>query len=164
MTGPVLMRNVSSEVTAKEDEYHSGFYAGLNGRFGAYTWYLSPGVYYYRFDILSSEKVDFFSKRERVTMVKIPVDLGARIIRTPVFNFRLYGGGVINYIESIDENPQNITIDRYNDIHFGLNAGAGIDLWWLTLDVRYEKGLSGVLLDNSDSQSDYISAGIGIFF
>ena len=162
--GLSVMRNASQQVTGSEHEVHSGFFIGLNGRFGSYTWYLSPGAYYYRLDILSDEEVDFFGGKERITMVKIPIDLGARLIRTPVFNFRLYAGGVINYIESVDENAQNITIDRYNDIHFGLNAGVGMDFWWLTLDLRYEKGLSGILIDDGQAKSDYLSAGVGIFF
>ena len=161
--GLVLMQNQSPQVTGA-DQYHSGYYVGINGRFGSYTWYIAPGAYYYRFDLLSDADPEFFSGKEQFTMVKIPVDLGARIIRNPVFNFRAYAGGVINYLESIDENPHNLTIERFNDIHFGINAGIGVDLWWLTLDVRYEVGLSSFLLDVQDSRSDYLSAGLGIFF
>lgn len=162
--GLALMRNAAREVTAQGDQFHSGFYFGLNGRFGSYTWYFSPGAYYYRLDLFSYDEPGFFSKNDRITMIKIPIDLGARIIRTPVFNFRMYAGGIINYIESVDENDKGITIERYNDIHFGVGGGMGIDLFWLTLDVRYEKGISGLLIDNTSATSDYLTAGIGIFF
>ena len=161
--GTMLMQNNSSEVTAS-GEYHSGFFVGLNGRFGSYTFYLSPGAYYSRMDIKSSSKIGFFQKKRRITMIKIPIDIGARIIRNPVFNFRAYGGGVINYIESVDEDATTMSLQEYNDIHFGINAGLGVDLWWLTFDVRYEKGISGMLLNNSQTRSDYMSAAIGIFF
>lgn len=161
--GTMLMQNRSADVT-DPGEFHSGFYVGLNGRFGSYTFYLSPGAYYYRLDVNSSDKIGFFQKKERFTMVKIPIDIGVRVIRNPVFNFRVYGGGVLNYIESVDEDATSIDLEEYNDIHFGINAGLGVDLWWLTLDVKYEKGISGMLISDRSTSADYLSAGLGIFF
>lgn len=130
-------------VALKDANY--GFHFGVFGRAKLTDhWYLQPEV------IFNSMSVDFrvddFSEgmtnsilTEKYRNLDIPLMLGWKL--GPI---RLEGGPTGHvYLASNSELDQ---IDgyqhRFNNFNLGYQAGAGLDLWKLTLDLRYEGNFS----------------------
>lgn len=89
----------------------------------------------------------------------IPVIAGFKLIKNKLFNVRLFAGPNISFSsskkvsyeyttndgEDFDgEIPDDgkISLDDFNSTTWYLQAGAGVDVLFLTFDIRYEKGLS----------------------
>lgn len=82
--------------------------------------------------------------------VDAPLLIGAKVLG-PVY---VFAGPDFQYIISEDFSLENTEVD-FDEFTMGLHVGAGIDLGRLSVDVRWEKGLS-----NSDSQitnSEFVS-------
>ncbi len=89
----------------------------------------------------------------------IPVLVGFKLFKTKLFNVRIFAGPDISFSTNKDvsyeyttndgedfqgeiPDEDKINIDDFNSTTWYLQAGAGVDVLFLTLDVRYEKGLS----------------------
>jgi len=88
----------------------------------------------------------------------IPVLVGFKLVDNKLFNFRIFAGPVVSFStnkelsyeyvtgdgENFDLNESDgpLTVDDFNSSTWYLQAGAGVDVLFLTFDVRYEKGLS----------------------
>ncbi len=100
--------------------------------------------------------------------IDIPLLIGFHIINKPNFNIRAYGGPVLSYIttEPIIDELTTFNINELKDNYIGIQAGIGIDLWFLTFDVRVENSFN-IFLDNSQYQAAnrvyLMSAGVKIF-
>jgi hypothetical protein len=139
-----------SEVNA--DNFRSstmtGYQAGLFARIGGPV-YLQPEVY------LSSVGGNFhsndfdYSGNVRFTKLNVPLLLGFRF-GSDALNFRIMGGPIYSYTINTDENFSANFNEAYNDFgHYnnstlGIQGGAGVDIGPLTVDGRYEGGLSDV--------------------
>lgn len=92
----------------------------------------------------------------------IPVLLGFKMVDTKLFNVRLFVGPEISFStskklnyeyttgeggESGDGDGGPLTLDDFNSSTWYLQAGAGVDVLFLTFDIRYEKGLSDLYND-----------------
>lgn len=87
-----------------------------------------------------------------VGTIDIPVLLGFKLLDAKVFNVRGFVGPEASFtLNKSVEGQSGYTIDDINDLTWYMQAGAGIDFLFLSLDVRYEKGLSSFI---NDYQSD----------
>jgi len=68
----------------------------------------------------------------------IPIVLGAKVLG-PVY---IFAGPDFQYILQEDFSLQNSDI-TYDDFTMGLHVGAGVDFGVISMDVRWDKGLSG---------------------
>jgi len=122
-----------------------GYQLGASVLIGT-TWFLEPGVTY----SVSSQAIeessitnsDPFSNK--ITGVKVPLNFGYRFFggTQNLLNLRLFAGASANFVTGI--NIEDISIDKefYNSILWNANVGAGLDVWFLFLDLGYEIGLS----------------------
>jgi hypothetical protein len=132
----------------------AGYQVGAFARIGGGV-YLQPEVY------VSSTGGEFhsndnvFSGHVNFTNLDVPVLVGARF-GPKNLNFRLMAGPVFTSILNTSESLSQNFASTYND--FGgykgsavdFQAGAGVDLGALTVDLRYQGGLSHV--NDNDSQ------------
>ncbi|HEX8377214.1 MAG TPA: porin family protein [Pedobacter sp.] len=128
-----------------------GYQAGIWARLGGAGVYLQPEVY------LGSKGGKFGSFNQNgtaysgnasvnFTTLDIPVLLGKKF-GFDKLNFRVMTGPVISFLLSKDakENYTTATdFKNYKNQTIGLQSGAGLDLGNLSLDVRYEKGISNI--------------------
>lgn len=131
-----------------------GYQAGVWARVGGAGMYVQPELY------LGSKGNDFVKIQQedgnsveakgkvRFTTLDLPVLLGTKIGPSKL-NLHFMAGPVISFI--IDKNTtfatayQNVTdFKDYKNQTFGLQAGAGVDVGSLSVDLRYEAGLSNV--------------------
>jgi len=112
-----------------------GYHGGLWGKVNFTDLFLKGELLYtqYKTDFggtpaysLTTEKLD------------IPLVLGAKVLG-PVY---IFAGPDFQYILQEDFSLQNSDI-RYDDFTMGLHVGAGVDFGVVSLDVRWDKGLSG---------------------
>jgi len=79
--------------------------------------------------------------------IDIPILLGYKIVKLPMLKVRVFAGPVASFsVNALDVNWGGIEtpkpdIDPKKAI-WNVKVGAGIDLWKLSLDLDYEKGLT----------------------
>jgi len=150
-----------------------GYQAGIFSRIGAVGMYFQPELYlgskgneFVRIednngnDITANGKVKF-------TTLDLPLLLGTKI-GPDKLNLRFMAGPVVSFI--IDETTtfaqayQSVSdFGNYKKQTLGLQAGTGVDLGNLTLDLRYEAGLSNVSQSEKYNQKQnlfHLSLGI----
>lgn len=124
----------------KNDLTHGG-HLGLFFRFGR-RFYAQPEVNYN----LNFAKVHFTDKNNNsltddilLSTLDVPVLLGFKIVNSKKFNLRVMAGPKFRFNAGSDkkiDNVEDITIEARKS-QIGLDVGLGIDLWFLSLDVRY---------------------------
>ncbi|HPE34463.1 MAG TPA: porin family protein [Bacteroidales bacterium] len=89
--------------------------------------------------------------------IEIPVLVGFRLLNFGVGNFRLMAGpsACITIDKSVSttngsEFTNPITSADIEDLTWGFNIGAGVDLFMFTLDVRYQEGLTELIKTAGD--------------
>lgn len=88
--------------------------------------------------------------------IDVPVLIGFKLVDAKVFNIRAFAGPEASFATSKDFSydtglKSDITLEDFNDLTWYFQAGVGIDLLFLTFDIRYEKGLSNLIDDyNAD--------------
>lgn len=98
----------------------------------------------------------------------VPVLIGVKIINKPIFNLRVNAGPVFSYITASDfsEDLADLTTEHLNDNYVGWQFGAGVDVWFVSLDARIE-GTGNLLNDRSSlsakNQVFLFSAAIKLF-
>lgn len=116
-----------------------------------------------------------FKQEVNLKSFEIPVMVGYRIANLGVANIRLMAGPTASIV--IDKTIKN-KVANYeqvlkdtdiNDVLWGLQIGAGVDVLMFTLDVRYNIGLSNVIKNvdiggnpiKFDSKANVFTVGLG---
>lgn len=134
------------------DNFHNsnitGYQVGVFARIGGGL-YLQPEAYISstggNFD--SYQNNTTYNGHVRFTNLDVPLLVGLRF-GPKNLNLRVMAGPVYNYILNTNENfSSNINgafndFGHYNNSTFGYQAGVGIDLGALTIDGRYQGGLT----------------------
>jgi len=103
----------------------------------------------------------------KFTTLDLPVLLGTRFGPNKL-NFRLMAGPVISFVvdKSTTADSAYDSIQDYKDQALGLQAGAGVDVGNLTVDLRYEAGLSNISKSDKYDQKQnlfHLSLGLKLF-
>lgn len=132
--------NFNSKSLNLKSDLAQGFHIGAFARLGRRI-YAQPELTY-NIDISDVEfKVDGtpFTDNVKIQTLDLPVLLGYKVVNTKLFNLRLMVGPKFRF----NLNP-NLVIEKPDDIimeakkaQVGLDTGIGIDVWFLSLDVRY---------------------------
>lgn len=131
----------------------AGYQVGVFTRLGGVGLYVQPELY------LGSKGNDFVkvntgtntvaaSGKVRFTTLDVPVLLGTKIGPSKL-NLRFMAGPVISFVvnehTTFDSAYDNIQdFDNYKNQNLAFQAGTGVDLGNLTVDLRYEGGLSNI--------------------
>lgn len=127
-----------------------GFQLGGNIRIGG-NLHLQPGFYYHKIGsdlkiVSELEGVPDFSGKLNIDIIQIPLLIGYRFLRLGLFDLRIHGGGSLSFVTKAEDEVVGIlSKDDFNDKVWGLIAGAGFDVLFLSVDVDYEFGLSDML-------------------
>ena len=130
----------------------TGYQFGAWTRFGK-VFYLQPEMYLGskggQFNYDSSGSNTGGTAKVKFTSLDVPVLVG-RSFGNPDLNFRIMAGPIYSYILNTNESfSDNLSaayrdLGNYNNSSLGYQAGAGIDLGSLSLDARYEGGLTQI--------------------
>ncbi len=128
-----------------KDKSDNGMMLGVFARINIKKWYIQPEL---NFVSRKSEiVVEGISGEFKSKSMDIPMLLGYKIVKMPMFKLRAFAGPVASF--NIDDSFSSTLKDQFKDEDlegavWNAKVGAGIDVWKLTLDVDYEFGLTDV--------------------
>jgi hypothetical protein len=169
-----LITNVDDIKNQNFEEYNVNTYqAGAFGRVSLGRIYVQPEVYFTtKGGIISSIDPSQLILQSQPIInyqtIDVPLLLGFKIINQSLLNLRVYTGPVFSYITAKDFSDEisDFKPDYLMDSYMGLQLGAGIDVWFITLDMRIETSANifNNLSDFTAKNRVYIlSAGIKLF-
>lgn len=160
--GLTSVHNNNVNIT-KPGQMQSGYTIGIQSRLKDGTFVAGPGFRYTRITMMSSPEAKFFNKEENYHFLTMPMNVGLEYRLSYILKLRLYTGADMTYFYKIDDNDREINYDYVKDYFFGAHAGVGVDIYWVTFDIRYERGLTNAhKFDNS--QYNFLTATAGFFF
>jgi hypothetical protein len=159
--GPKIGYN-SNELTDNLDSVQSSiknsFQIGVFIRVGSRV-YFQPEA---NFQVVNSNLnkgigASFKSQDIIVQSLKIPALLGVKLINKRSFNVRILAGPAYSFILNKKLDPQNMnelwpiqSVDDIKNSLWSVQMGAGFDVLFMTLDVRYELGIDNIYNGNSN--------------
>jgi len=100
-----------------------------------------------------------FSQDVTLRSVKVPALIGVKLINARVFNLRVMAGPAVTFILDKKLSPSTMSdlwpirsVDDLKNSTWSVQMGAGLDILFLTLDVRYEMGIDNTYNGSSDLQ------------
>jgi hypothetical protein len=91
--------------------------------------------------------------------VKVPALIGVKLINARVFNLRVMAGPAVTFILDKKLSPSTMSdlwpirsVDDLKNSTWSVQMGAGLDILFMTLDVRYEVGIDNTYNGSSDLQ------------
>ncbi|MEI6684317.1 MAG: porin family protein [Bacteroidota bacterium] len=144
----------ASKLSANIDSVTTSFKSGM--QFGAFVrigkkLYLQPELYYTTQGGVFTSNTQNWKQTVKIGSLDLPVLIGIKVLDIKMVNVRVLAGPeasfVINSLTSIEEGGINnslgpLTKGDFSSVNWSLQAGAGVDVWRFTLDIRYQVGLS----------------------
>jgi hypothetical protein len=144
---------LSSDVDVIKAQAASGFHVGAWARIGKKL-YLQPEFIYNLGSSVFRNDVDTSNWKQKVTVntINIPALVGFKLLDLKAVNLRLMAGPEISFVVNSKVKDMNsvvgpITTDDVNKVNWYLQAGAGVDVLFLTLDIRYVWGINQMIND-----------------
>lgn len=183
--GAVSMSNFTTDLSEIEEAAKSGYQLGAFVRIGKKL-HLQPEAYFtakageLTFSTLGADPDDptkTVEVKQGITFntVDVPLLIGYTIFNPKVFKLRLQAGPVASFVankkydltldgvESGDDGSF-FNEDDFNDLNWGLQFGAGVDVLFLTIDLRYELGLNDVYNSTNTSSGTNTLLKNNVFF
>ena len=143
--GGVNLSSLSNSGSTFSASNRAGYLGGIWARFGALGFNFQPELY------VTSKNVDINSSNgasssAKFTSIDVPLLLGGKIGAFGLGG-RFYAGPLMSFAINRDGNSfgsaaGNAVNLRYKDANFAVTAGAGIDIRRISIDLRYEAGLT----------------------
>lgn len=135
---------LSTNLSDIKEDIKNNFQIGAFARLGKRL-YLQPEFYY---ATSGGTLTGTNNEQEKITFnnLCIPALLGFKIINGEKINLRIMAGPTANFIVNKKFNGDLLQVNNsdFKNVSWGLDAGAGVDIWFLALDVRYEWGLNDI--------------------
>ncbi len=142
----------------------AGYQVGASLLFGRKL-YIEPGVFYTRLaQDMSPTNIEKSQFTYSASYIRVPVNFGFQFIgSTNSFaGLRIFLGPSMFIPLGIKENDYPLVKEDVNSPQFDISAGAGLNIWFLFLDVSYGWGLTPQYTDDpieAKMQSLYVNAG-----
>ncbi len=170
--GPKIGANFSKYTTDQsqiEEQVKNSFYFGAFARLGQKFYFQPELLVMKRNGALKNNEIPGSSGTIKVNTIDVPLLIGARLLDLKIANVRVMAGPVasfaVNKSVSLDEtwnDDLDFTEDDIKSANWGLQFGAGVDVLFLTLDMRYEIGLSDFSeVQNFDLKNNMFTVGLG---
>ncbi len=149
------------------DGVGTGFQLGLDLRVGDYkNWFFfQPGLHYFNTQVnlntpgTGSTRI---SDGIKVNSLKIPINGGLYLTGTDgLLRFSINAGFVPTVVVGVGDSNINPDYTNFRTFSLGANAGVGIDIAIVTLNVGYEYGLSRVF-KSGDGRLNMITVSLGL--
>jgi hypothetical protein len=146
---------LTTNLDSIKSQFKSGFHLGLFARIGGRL-YFQPELLYTLQGGVFESNINTNNWKEKVTIgsMDVPLLLGFRIINNDNLNLRIDAGPVASFVvnKSVKEAggvTGPITTASINNVNWYIHAGAGVDLWFITFDIRYQVGLNKLIQEVS---------------
>jgi len=160
--GPKIGYNASKLSTSLDtvsSNFKSGFQIGAFVRIGK-KFYFQPEVYYTtQGGVFESNNTDW-EQKVSIGSLDVPILVGFKLIKAKVVDLRILAGPLASFVvnKSVkDAGGVTGPIENadINSVNWGIQVGAGLDVLFMTLDVRYQIGLNNLIktIDDVDINS-----------
>ncbi len=147
--------------------FRNGYQVGVFGNFGTYGFFVSPGLYFKSVTIDNSfNKIEPFRVSPAIKIAKAKIIFGYQTnLFTRKIKLKLGGGMNGNYVILIDKNDADFNFNTLNDKFLGYNIDIGLDFFFLTFNISYEKSVKEVLSANGNNSGlDFFILSAGFMF
>ncbi len=173
--GPKIGFN-SNTLTENLDSIHAGiknsFQIGAFVRVGSKV-YLQPEVNYQLVSGTLNKSLGSLVLQQDSTIktIKVPALIGVKLINKGPFNLRVMAGPTFTYLfdKKLDPSKMNElwpiqSVDDLKNSIWSVQMGAGLDVLFMTLDVRYELGVENMYNGSSsfDLKNNTFNVSLGI--
>jgi hypothetical protein len=167
--GPKIGASFSKYTTDQDqikEEIRNTFYFGAFARLGKKV-YLQPELLFMsRNGKLTDESAAESRVRLKINTIDLPMLVGIKVLDLKAANVRVMAGPVASFVINKSITGENwdeaITEDDFKNMNWGLQFGAGVDVLFLTLDIRYDIGLNDVSkLENFSLKNNMFTVGLG---
>ena len=162
---------LSTSIETIKSQFKSGFSIGAFARIGKKV-YVQPELYYTTDGGMFSSNLSNWKQTIKLNNLNIPVLVGYSFINKFI-NVRVMAGPMVSFVvnSTIDNTKGDGGIQgpieeaNINKANWYIQAGGGVDVWKLTLDIRYQIGLNKIIKDvgefhyNSSSNEWVVSLG-----
>jgi hypothetical protein len=150
---------LSTNVDTIKSQVNSGFHIGIWTHLGKRLYFAPELLYTFSGTIFSSEgNVVTKDWKQKVTVgsVDIPLLLGFKIIHSSVITWRVEVGPEVSFVTNKKVKEMGtitgpITGANINTANWYVLGGTGIDVLFLTFDIRYQYGLNQFVKDVQNS-------------
>lgn len=148
---------LSTDFPEMKEQAKANFQIGAFARFGK-KFYVQPELMYATNGGIFKDEETGGKQRVKFQSVEIPVLVGFRLVNLEVMNLRVFLGPSGSFFLGKDVEVDNVLQETFNkdsfkNVSWGMNLGAGVDVLFLTLDLRYQWGLNNVYEAPADEQS-----------
>ncbi|MDP1621766.1 MAG: porin family protein [Bacteroidales bacterium] len=153
---------LSSSIDSVKADFKSGFQIGAFVRLGKKL-YLQPELYYTTQGGVFTSNTQNWKQTVKIGSLDVPVLVGYKLLNAKLVNVRILAGPAASFVvnKSIAEGGSStgpITNGDMKSVNWSIQAGAGVDVWKFTLDVRYQIGLNSLVKEaknwNFDSKNN----------
>lgn len=160
--GPLVGFNsskLSTNLPDIKEEAKANFLFGAFLRIGKKVYLQPEFVYTTKGGEFKNDLVSGAQQTIKLKQLEIPAMVGFRLINLEIINIRIMGGPMAGIIIDKEVTFNDFVNDpipesSFKDLQWAIQLGAGIDVLFLTLDVRYEIGLND-LYDPAAGMEDY---------
>lgn len=137
---------LSADLDSIKSSMSSGFHIGAWARIGK-RFHIQPEFLY---TMSGTTFEDVWKQRVTVHSLEIPVLLGFNLINSDALKLRLNAGPKVS-LPIGDAQLKDVTLEgpikdvKLNSTNWSIQMGGGIDFLFLTLDVRYQVGLTDIV-------------------
>jgi len=164
--GTSSMKTNLPSLTA-ENTSHTGYLIGADGRLGDDDFYFMVGLQYHKLDFNSTSDYSFKVADPNFGIIKGKGGCAFEIFKiNKQIVTRLRFMGAIDYLlthpsSDSSENPSDLV---FNEAVAGLVGGLEVDIYFLTLNLEYQKGFFNSVEETENSSMDFITASLGVNF
>jgi hypothetical protein len=172
LKGGYTAARLSADPDTVKTSFGSGFHVGGFARIGK-KFFLQPEFCYtLQTDKLTGE-VTGWGQKVTIGSLDIPVLAGYRFLNAKAVKLRVMAGPVASFVvnrnvKELEDVPGPLKGADINNVNWGIQAGAGADILFLTFDIRYQFGLNNLIKEvgtsswNSKNSQWIISVGFRI--
>jgi len=145
---------LTANIDSISSQFKSGMQIGVFLRAGK-RFFVQPELYYslQGAQYIFNDPSNTGSWNQKVTIgsVDIPLLLGFNIINGKKISFRVDVGPVASFVVNRKIKEMNsvlggpLTTGSINSINWYIEGGLGVDLWFITFDIRYQGGLNDMI-------------------
>lgn len=131
--------------------------------------YVEPGIQFGKMtSTISDQTTSLDDFKLKQNFVRIPVYAGYHLLghESGPLALRIFGGPAITLAGKLDKELDVFDKDNMNNALWGVDAGLGVDILFLFVEVNYEHSFTERFVDGTDGKhnSVYVNAGIHFDF
>jgi hypothetical protein len=140
---------LSTSLDSVSSSFGSGFHVGAFARIGKKFFLQPEGYYNFQTDKFTGDSTNW-AQNVTIGSMDIPVLVGFKFLDAKVAKLRVVAGPVASFVvnrkvKDVNDITGPLKEADINNVNWYLQVGAGLDVLFLALDVRYQVGLNSVI-------------------